>query len=404
MTKFTKEQMNQIKTQVEMMMDQLAEGKNAREICAQMYVNGLNEKTLSQGEAMADSIMESILDFDRDFNRAKTDVDAFVDEFVNDVCQDKALDERCTYLMKLIAAISSAKTMLDADTDEKREQAQHMITAAENTQVFEDEATEELESRLRMQLKNALRGSDIMISALEAQRKSLTEIENEDEAAALLMDAGNRTIDYRAILSMQAYINIKNGVYEDIPSNVSAAQVATMVCVYEEEIHILQQLETHEIAEEVAHALLGVLGIVAILRMSFTAAGIGVAICSVMFGWILTIPAVLVLITSLANVSCRMMDEWCDASGKIAHYATVGVKAICHAAERVLSFAAIHTKHAFIWLFDKAKNAVNRLMEMLRVKHDDPETTITAEDLENAVDEDELLEEEADIAEECDIR
>ena len=411
MKNFTKEQMEQMQTQVEQIMAQLSEGKSAREICAQMYVDGLENKTVSQGEAMADAIMDSITSFDRDYDRAKTDVDAFVDAFVDDICKDKSLAERCTYLMKLIAAISGAKSMLDADTDEKREQARNMVAGAEAAQIFEGEATEALELKLRDQLKNALKGSNIMVSTLEAQSEKLREIESEDEAAALLVEAGTRNNDYRAIMAMQAYINIKNGMYEDIPADLSAAQVATMVCAYTEEIHILQQVEQNHLGEDVAHALLSILGLVAIMHMAGAALIVGVSVCAHMFGTILCIPAMMVVLTTVYQATERIMDNWISASGKIVHYTAVGVKAIYTGAARVLDFAVTHTKSALSWLTTKAVSAVCRLMDVLRAGHTaqnaEQQASVSAEDLEEAVDEEaaetEIAEEETEPEEEHEV-
>lgn len=404
MTKFTKEQMDQMQEQTERIMNQLAEGKTAREICAQMYVDGLENKTLSQGEAMADSILESIRNFDRDYDRAKTDVDAFVDGFVDDACKDKSLAERCTYLMKLIAAISGAKSALDAETEEARELARNMVAEAEAAEIFEGEATEALEEKLRTQLKNALKGSNIMVSALEAQSEKLREIEREDEAAALLVEAGTRNNDYRAIMSMQAYINIKNGMYADIPDDLSAAQVSTMVCAYTEEIHILHEVEQNHMGEEVAHALLAILGIVATCHLAGAAVIAGVSLCTGLFGWILTIPAIMVVLTTVYHVADHIIDGWIKTSGKIVHYAAVGVKAVSRGATRVLDFAATHTKSALSWLTGKVVCAVRRLLDVLRGGHSDQaiqqEAADLAEDLEEAA-ETEIVEDEAETKDEA---
>lgn len=399
MKKFAKEQMDCIQQQVTQILDQLSEGKNARDICAQMYVDGLEDKTVAQGEAMADSIMESIDTFDHDYARAKADVDAFVDSFIDEACKDKSLAERCTYLMKLIAAISGAKSTLEAKTEEERVKAQNMVDDAEATQVLEGEATDALEAMLREQLKNALRGSNILVSALEAQNEKLREIESEDEAAALLVEAGTRDNDFRAIMAMQAYINIKNGVYADIPSDLTAAQVATMVCTYTEEIHILHEVEDNNLGEEVAHTLLSILGTVALIDLASGAVAFGTMVCINLFGWILTVPAILVVLTTAWHEGKRIVEAWHETSGKIVHYTFVGVKAVYRDAARVLSFATTHAKPVLSWLAAKASTAVRRLLDVLHRGHNakNPEP-VCAEDLEEAVAEadieEEILEEE----------
>ncbi len=393
MEKFTKKQMNELKEQVARIMEQLSEGKDVKEICAQMYVDGLEDKTLFQGEAMAESILDSIAAFDRDYARAKADVDAYVDSFVNEACEGKNLEERCAYLTKLTAAVCAAQHTLHANSDEEREQALALVEEADAAQFFEGEATEQLEQQLLEQLKNALKGSNILLSAIEAQRTNLLEIENEDEAATLLVEAGARDIDYRAILSMQAYINIKNGAYEGIPSDLTAAQTATMVCTYMEEIHILRRLELKEIGINLASALLSVLGLVAIVRMSYRAIMVGVEVCASMFGGIMVIPAALVVITAIVYASGKLMELWNDSSLKIVRVTSVCVEVVCRMAGAVLETAV----DALSWMVKQAAAAVKRLLQVLHRGHCEQHagqvTVVDAEELEHVFEE-EILEEE----------
>ena len=393
MEKFTKKQMNELNDQIARSMEQLSEGKDVKEICAQMYVDGLEGKTLFQGEAMAESILDSIAAFDRDYARAKADVDAYVDSFVDEACEGKTLEERCAYLTKLIAAVCAAEHTLHANSDAEREQALALVEEADVARFFEGEATELLEQQLIGQLKNALKGSNILLSAIEEQRAYLLEIENEDEAAELLVDAGARGIDYRAILSMQAYINIKNGAYEGIPSDLTAAQTAAMVCTYVEEIHILRRLELKEIGLELANGLLFVLGSVAILRMAVYALGIGTAVCAGMFSGILMIPAMLVMVTAICHAGWKLVDLWMDTSKKIVRVTAVGVEVVCSMAGAVLN-AAVRT---LSWMVKQAAAAVKRLLQVLRrgrgAQQAGQTAVVEAQELECAIGEEHLEEE-----------
>lgn len=386
MKKFTQEQIGQLRAQVEQIMENLSEDNTSRDICAQMYVNGLEDKTLAQGEAMADSIFESIAAFDRDYAHAKADLDAFTDSFLEEALKERSLAERCNYLMKLTAAISAARCMFDAEGG--REQARSSVAEADAARIFEEEATEALELQLRAQLKNALQGCSIMVAALEMQRQELLEIESEDEAAALLVEAGTRNNDYRAILAMQAYINIKNGSFEDIPSDTTAAQAATMVCTFTEEVRILHQLKDQSITEETAHLLLMVLGTVAIARMTLPLINISMGLCSAMFGSILAIPAMLVVATTICRVAWKVSDAWMEDSAKIVRYTAIGVRALCAAAGCVLSFAAEHAKDALTRMARMAAKAVKRLLNLLRRGHRTEDALVDAQELEDAVGED----------------
>ena len=399
MQKFTKEQMEQLKNQTEQMMELLAEEKGAKEICAQMYADQLPDKTYEQGEAMADAILESIAGFDHDYEHAKADVDAFVDTFLETACKDKTLAERCTYLMKLLTAITAAKSTLGAKTEEEREEARQMVEEADAASILDGEATEALEAKLRDQVKNALKGSNIILAAMEVQREALQEIQDEDETAALLVEAGVRNTDFRAIMAMQAYINTVQGTYEEIPADLTAAQAATMVCTYEEEARILQQVAEQHLGEDVAHALLSVLGIVTTLRMAIPAMVIGVNVCFATFGWIVAIPASLVVITTATRVVSRIVDAWIKDSKKIVHTVSVGVKSVLKGIATVASYVAVHVP-VVAAVGTRAHSAVLALLGVLRRRKPGKavEESVTAEDLEAAVEE-EISEEEPEETE-----
>lgn len=399
MKKFTKEQMEQLKKQTEQMMEQLAEEKGAKEICAQMYVDQLPDKTYEQGEAMADAILESIAGFDHDYEHAKADVDAFVDTFLDTACKDKTLAERCTYLMKLLTAITAAKSTLEAKTEEEREEARQMVEDADAASILDGEATESLEAKLRDQVKNALKGSNIMLAAMEVQREALQEIQDEDEAATLLVEAGARNTDFRAIMAMQAYINTVQGTYEDIPADLTAAQAATMVCTYEEEARILQQVAEQHLGEDVAHALLTVLGIVTTLRMAIPAMLVGVNVCFATFGWIVAIPASLVVITTATRVVSHIVDAWIKDSKKIVHTVSVGVKSVLKGIATVANYVAVHVP-VVAAVGTGVHSVVLALLGVLRRRKPGKaeEESVTSEDLEEAVEE-EISEEEPEETE-----
>lgn len=402
MKKFTEKQMEELKAQVTTIMDRLAEGMDTTQICAQMYVDDLENKTLTQGEAMAESILDSIAEFDRDYARAKADVDTFVDDFVYEACGEKPLEERCTYLTKLISAVCAADHILHPDSRNAHRHALTLVVTADEVHFQEGEATEKLERHLLDQLKNALKGSSILFSAISTQREALLEIEEEDKAASILVDVGSRDIDYRAILSMQAYINIKKGAYEDIPDDLSAAQTATMVCTCMEELNILHRLDKKEIGLELASALLGILGIVAIVRMSISAVVAGTVLCASMFGWFLAIPAVMVVVTSIIDCSAKIAALWAENCKTIVRVTSLCVKSVCWAAGAVLSFAVKHTIQAVSWMLKQAMAVVKRVINLLhrgkKAQESDPTAVVDAEELEAVIEEDlfeeEILEEE----------
>lgn len=58
MIKMTEEQKEKVMLNGREIMDSLSEGKSARDVMAELYVNNLDNKTLNQGYVMADAIFE----------------------------------------------------------------------------------------------------------------------------------------------------------------------------------------------------------------------------------------------------------------------------------------------------------------------------------------------------------
>ena len=87
MRTFTKEQSQALLNQAEETMKHMEEGQSVRDVMARIYVENLDEKTMSQGQMMADAIIQGIKDFDSDYQEAQGDLDRFIRKF-----QDKADD------------------------------------------------------------------------------------------------------------------------------------------------------------------------------------------------------------------------------------------------------------------------------------------------------------------------
>ena len=64
MTMFKKEQYERLTVETKAILEKLGEGKSARDVMAQIYVDNLEDKTLKQGELMADGILQSVKNFE----------------------------------------------------------------------------------------------------------------------------------------------------------------------------------------------------------------------------------------------------------------------------------------------------------------------------------------------------
>lgn len=107
MLSLTDEQKKVLMEQAGNFLQQVQQGKSARDIMAQIYVDGLDNKTLSQGQVMADAIMESVNAFDCDYAEAKDDLGAWLDRNLKQLAQGKTAAERCAMWMKIAVAVNA---------------------------------------------------------------------------------------------------------------------------------------------------------------------------------------------------------------------------------------------------------------------------------------------------------
>lgn len=339
MQNMTEEQIAAMEAQTKEVLEQMTEGKDVREVLAWIYVNNLEDKTMRQGRVMADAILNSIVSFDSDFREAKEDADRYIDRFIEGVCRDMTCQERCNYLLKLSTAIGSAQCVWLAESEEQKEKLRALLAEVEGSSVTEEEAVPELEAELYGKVKEALLGSGIMFSALIEQEEQLKELENGDEAVNLLLDLGAKETDFRAVMSMLLYVNVKNGTFDNLPFEMTASQAAVLVSAQREQMRILAAVEQGHMGIEAATALLQLLGMIVMLHVFMAAILIMTHACFAIFGWFLAIPASLVAVTGMMHLAGRAMELWEADSRCLVEGAAVVVGILRMGAQCVIGYA-----------------------------------------------------------------
>lgn len=334
MTNFTKEQMDIITAQSKEILEKIAEGTSVREIMAQLYVDNLDDKTIRQGTLMTDAIFENIAAFDRDYFLAKENLDMFIEGKLNAIAEGKSLDESCRLWLKLTAAISGANLIVSEDShnDEKRVEA--LLKEIEQIDIS-GETSPELEAELRAKTAEALKNSGLMLSTAVQMAEQKEIFDNADQAAAMLIDLGSKEVDYRAVSAMLAYVNIKNGTFDNFPAEMTIAQVSALVCASMEQVHILEEVSNGNIGEEMAADLLTVLGIVAAFWMFNIAIDISVLILPE----ILAIPAIIMLFMWLWREFALIFERWEEDSKKIVHVVAIPIKLVFSGIKRLAVFS-----------------------------------------------------------------
>lgn len=338
MNTFTDEQRESLRTQAAEILERIGEGESTRDIMARIYVENLDDKTTRQGEVMADAIIESVRQFDSDYKDAREDIDRFLKKFQKEADKGKTCVERCNYWLKLDAAVSAAAAEM-SDTGADRDK---ILAQIDRLSIPEEEATPERERALREQARETIKHSGILLTTLLGQAETLEAIAGADEAAALLIDLGNHEIEYREIIAMIAYTKIKKGEFENIPVDMTAAQVAAVVCAEAEQARIMEAVGSGNMAVETASALLAVLGIIVLARFAITVGTMGIFAASSMFGIIFAIPASLMIVAGLYHGFMKAADLWIEDSGKIIQTTAVIIRTLCDGIRAVFNYLADH--------------------------------------------------------------
>lgn len=335
MKTFTKEQYETLTKQAKKIIDRVVSNESAREIMVRLYVDNLEDKTRKQGEVMADAIIEQVKNFDADYKDAKENLSRFISKFQDEIDAGKTGVERCNYWLKFAAAISAANIAMGEDGVDRAQ----ILKDIEALSVSEDQATPQLENELREKAKTALENSGVMLSGLMAKSKEIEELAEADEAAGMLIDLGNEEIGYRAILSMLAYTKIKNGEFDNMPADMTAVQVATVVCAEVEQTRINEAVSYGSLAVDIASELLLILGALVLVRMAIFTVNAGIALAGVLFSTIFAIPACLMVIAGTLHVFKKAFDAWSKDSRTIVKTTVAGIKALSKGAVAVWHYA-----------------------------------------------------------------
>ena len=319
MTTFTKEQIEMLKAEAASILKNIAEGQSVRDVMAQIYVDNLDEKTISQGQLMAGGILQSVERFDADYQKAREDIDRFIQRFQEKVEEDKDCVERCNYWLKLGAAVSAYTITLDGD-------------GADQEKLFR-----ELEE-LRSQAAEAIRNSGILLGTLVEQAEALEALDNAEKAAALLMDFGNREAEYRAVVSMLAYTKIKNGTFEGVPVDITAAQVTAIVCAEMEQARIMESVANGSLAVDFASSLLYILGAVLLVELALSVAATGIAFALTFLHLVFAIPASLMIAGLVLHLFNKANDAWQKQAKAVGRTVATGIRWVVKGMKAVAGF------------------------------------------------------------------
>jgi len=372
MTNMTKEQRENVMIQGRKMMDTLSEGKSARDVMAQIYVDNLDDKTMNQGYAMADAIIARVKEFDNDYHEAQNNIDKYLTRFQRSIDKNKTPAERCTYWLRFTATLSASGMMMSKDNSEESIDPKLTAEQIEAMSVTDEEATPEYEQELHEKAIEAIKNSGILLTGLMEHAETIKEMDDSTEAASFIVDMGTKETEYRAIVSMLVYTNAKNGTFDNIPAEMTLDQITTLVCTEVEQVKIMSEVGAGRIAEDVATFLLQVLGAIAIVIMFTPLAVLAMGIVTELFGAILVVPAMLVTFFGIIRLTGAAVEAWAKDSRKIVKFVTCAIKAVV---KGVIAIANFVYKNVIKRVFDASKKLLDSLKN--KVKGDSVKETVT---------------------------
>lgn len=333
---FTNEQQEILEKEAAALLEDIAQGKNVRDVMAQIYVEKLDEKTIQQGELMADKILQNVKDFDASYQEAQENLDRFVEKFQSKMDKGKSCVDRCNYWLKLGTVVSSLTTaMSEGEVDRER-----IIREADALSVSEEDATPKLEAELREQAATAIKNSGILLGTLAEQTEALEKLDSAEEAAGLLIDMSGHEMEYRAVVSMLAYTMSKNGELEGVPVDMTASQVTAMVCAGLEQTRIMKAVGDGKMAEDIAAILLGILGSVLLLLIALPVFAFTTQAILELFIPILAIPLGIMAVVGLYHLFNAAVDRWIEDSKSIAGVVVSVVRTVVKGIKAVVEFIA----------------------------------------------------------------
>lgn len=264
MTAFTQEQIQSLQEKASASLQQLHDGIPAREIMAQIYQSGLEEKTIEQSRLMADDALRALTQFHQEYRHAQENMGDYLNHFAEQVTKGKTLAERCTIWYQLYASLSEIEQKASGVIDLRTEAT---IQEAEKKVFSEEDATPEIEESFRKKALETLQNSSLLCGVLQHQADRLEDISS-DQIPNMVVQWGKDQLDCEGILTMLAYVEIKNGTMPHMPADMTLEQTAQSVAASMEQIRIAEQVSSGKMSSDTAVQLLRALGCVVLVGLT----------------------------------------------------------------------------------------------------------------------------------------
>ena len=256
----SKEVLEQIRSNAGDALLELQNGKSAVEVVRDMYMNRLPNKDEEISLMMAEKLNSLVQEFHQNWGAAQEDYAVWCENFLNEQTNGMSPAEACGKLNKMLCALTTIGAVRSAKTEAEANEIRAEMDREAQREFSNDEATAELFSQLRSKVGEALMESGI---AFDQLNELGTILEKADNQLPLVLNFGSRNTDVMTVLAMQAYLDIKDGLFTDVPPDTNMEHVVCSVCSTACALEIAAKVESGEISESMACRLMKILGAVA---------------------------------------------------------------------------------------------------------------------------------------------
>ena len=224
----------------------IASQEDVRSVLKDMYCGFFSDKTDDIGYVMADKVMALVSEYNQDICDAKADSEAWLERKVQELLSGKdTLVERCNALYQ--SRVAMTVSSIYAVEGQKAAEAYQLEYG--NKAFGDTEVSEELEQKLKAELKEVIRNNKVLLGAMDAFVQNTETAENSENVTVALNDDASKL---KAIMTMQAYLQSgEDGYLQNVfPESISLHDITYSVCASVDTLSVAKAIENEEIPQE----------------------------------------------------------------------------------------------------------------------------------------------------------
>ena len=262
------------------------EGCDTRTILKDMYCGFYSDKTEDIGYLMADKVIEYVEEYEQEVVQAMEDADGWYEEKVRAILLDKeSCEERCNTLYKVRVGLAVA----ELSVSKGQEAAEAYVEEHSGKAFTAEECTEDLEAKLKEELKNSIESNALFASMLNAYAENA--VNSDDDIEHAVIRYGEDASKFKAVVAMKSYIESGEDGYlaDAMPADATLKDITYSACAGIDTLSVAAAVESGEmeesLASQIVRAIGMVLGTIVALKIATV---VGVGIITVATGSVLT--------------------------------------------------------------------------------------------------------------------